>query len=286
MTRRQGIGFVLLCLWASAAWFTVDLLPGRLALINGQGLHFFLIGFLAMLYQGLRRRRGPGGFASVVPWGVVGVGLLAVPLVLLDAAQSMSALVPGVVVFALIPVVVVTGVGRMALLVPALAGVAGVLLLVPAQMPGSPRGWEGLGLTVLAAGVTGACLVVLPRMLRGVETGWAVAVMCLGSGVVLGGAGVAAGGEWTWGAVGVEMARGVLFDLPEVVLLLWLVKAVEPYRVAARYLVAPLFTVIEGYVLLKPGLDLRTGVGVTLLAGGGWWLLRAEAEEPVRLGLV
>ena len=45
---------------------------------------------------------------------------------------------------------------------------------------------------------------------------------------------------------------GGTFRSAEVVLFLWLVGAVEPHRVAARYLVAPLLTVIEGYVLLRP----------------------------------
>ena len=47
MTRGQVIGFVVLCLWSSAAWFTADLLPGRLGAMEGQGLRFLLIGLLA-----------------------------------------------------------------------------------------------------------------------------------------------------------------------------------------------------------------------------------------------
>ena len=99
------------------------------------------------------------------------MGLIGIPFLLLDLSQGMRAEVPGVVIFALIPVALIVGLGRMPLLAPALAGLAGVLLLVPSRLPSSMEGWAGLALTVFAAGITAVWLVVLPSLLRGVDLG-------------------------------------------------------------------------------------------------------------------
>jgi drug/metabolite transporter (DMT)-like permease len=77
------------------------------------------------------------------------------------------------------------------------------------------------------------------------------------------------------------MAAGV-----EVVLLAVLLKRMEPVRLAGRFLVVPLLTIVEGFVLLRPGLTLRMGVGAALLAGGaGMMLLLRGPQEDVSLSL-
>ena len=51
----------------------------------------------------------------------------------------------------------------------------------------------------------------------------------------------------------------------------------------ARYLVIPLLTVVEGYVVLRPELTFRMGFGVVLLAAGAGMILFAKpaADEAV-----
>jgi drug/metabolite transporter (DMT)-like permease len=63
------------------------------------------------------------------------------------------------------------------------------------------------------------------------------------------------------------------------VLLVWLMRDVAPTRFAARYLVVPLLTVMEGYVLLRPGFSVRAVAGGALMVFGAWRLLTASQRE-------
>jgi len=63
-----------------------------------------------------------------------------------------------------------------------------------------------------------------------------------------------------------------------------LLRGMSPVRFGARYLVVPLVTVVEGYVLLRPELTLRMGFGVALLAGSAAFLLAAPGVDE-RAGL-
>jgi drug/metabolite transporter (DMT)-like permease len=67
-----------------------------------------------------------------------------------------------------------------------------------------------------------------------------------------------------------------------VLLLLWLLRRMPPVQFASRYLIIPLLTVLEAYVLLRPQLTLRIGAGAILLAAGaGSLLLQHPAEDEV-----
>jgi drug/metabolite transporter (DMT)-like permease len=50
-------------------------------------------------------------------------------------------------------------------------------------------------------------------------------------------------------------------------------------RFAARYLVIPLLTVVEGYVVLRPEVTARMVVGAVLLVGGTVWVLFSKASD-------
>ena len=51
-----------------------------------------------------------------------------------------------------------------------------------------------------------------------------------------------------------------------------------------RYLVAPLLTVLEGLVLLRPRFEVRTVFGLALLGGAAYLLLRPdETDRPIGL---
>ncbi len=70
------------------------------------------------------------------------------------------------------------------------------------------------------------------------------------------------------------------------VLLVVLLRGMSPVRFGARYLVIPLVTVVEGYVLLRPELTLRMGFGALLLAGSAAFLLLSrEVDEGAGLSL-
>lgn len=275
------VGFVALCVWASAGWIWAQVLPAQMGVVAGQGLHFLLIGVGALAWSLLRRETAPE--ASVLGWIVVGgLGLFAGPVLLLHAAQGMVSSSLGVLVFALLPVVVMVMTGWMKGLGPALLGVAGVLLLLPVSMP-EGRGVVGAGLMVAAMALTAAAMVWLHRVLPRVSWGWAVAAICLSNGVSLSLAGWGEAG-WSWDGLRGEALRGVVIDVPEVLLLVWLVAALEPRRLAARWLVAPLLTVVEGYVLMRPEGGVRLLVGIVLLAAGGVWVFGQESGDDAEAG--
>jgi len=77
-----------------------------------------------------------------------------------------------------------------------------------------------------------------------------------------------------------------LVDVAEVLLLLWLLGRMPPVQFAARYLLIPLLTVLEAYVLVRPDLTLRIAAGAILLAtGAGLLLLQPPAEGETILSL-
>jgi len=79
------------------------------------------------------------------------------------------------------------------------------------------------------------------------------------------------------------MSIGSLVDLVEVWLIVWLLREMPPVRFAARYLVIPLLTVLESFVLMRPEWTVRMGFGTVLLAAGAGTLLfwKAAEEETV-----
>jgi drug/metabolite transporter (DMT)-like permease len=68
-------------------------------------------------------------------------------------------------------------------------------------------------------------------------------------------------------------------DLIQIVLVFWLLREMSPVRFAARYLVIPLLTIVEGYVALRPEVTARMVVGAVLLAGGSVWILFSKASD-------
>ena len=96
-----------------------------------------------------------------------------------------------------------------------------------------------------------------------------------------GGVGV---GDWDAGMVATEAARCLLVDGPVLLLTVWLLREMTPVRFAARYLVVPLVTIVEGFLLVRPAWNWTMGAGFVLLAGGCAGLLRADSAE-VQAGL-
>ena len=86
-------------------------------------------------------------------------------------------------------------------------------------------------------------------------------------------------GTWSKQGVAIEITKTLLFNLPQIVLLLWLMRDLVPTRFAARYLVFPLLTVIEGYVLLRPGFSVRAVAGAALMVFAAWRLLTTDQRE-------
>jgi hypothetical protein len=193
--------------------------------------------------------------------------------------------------FALVPVVVVMAVafgesaerkerGARLFLMPALAGLGGLLLLLPLSFSSSARGWIMLAVVGATVILVGLSSVWLYRLLRGFAFADAIAVVALANAVFL----------LVWSAVREEVvwrgsglaslvSFGSLTDVVEVLLILWLLREISPIRFAARYLLIPLLTVLESYVVMRPEWTVRMGFGTALLAAGGGMLLFLKAGE-------
>jgi hypothetical protein len=219
------------------------------------------------------------------------VGFFGVPMVVAEYARGSVPAISRSALFALVPVVVVMTVasgesaggeerGARLFLMPALAGLGGLLLLLPLEFSASTRGWTMLSIVCAAVVLVGLASVWLYRLLRGLGWAEAVAVVGLANAVFL----------LFWSAVRQEMIwRGSglasvvsiasLVDVLEVSLIVWLLREMPPVRFAARYLVIPLLTVLESFFVMRPEWTARMGFGTTLLAVGGGVLLFLKAGE-------
>jgi drug/metabolite transporter (DMT)-like permease len=173
-------------------------------------------------------------------------------------------------------------------LIPALLGLAGLLLLLPLDFSGSARGRLMLALLCTAVILVGISSVRLYRLLQSFKPADAAALMCLSNAAFLLAYGLARRTfVWSKSDLVSFVSFSSLVNLIEIVLLLWLVRKLSPVRFAARFLIIPLLTVLEAYVLLHPTLTLRLGSGLALLVAGASMLVfpnpnRYEAPLSLR----
>ena len=288
MRWRIWTAFAAVCVWAASGWLIT---PGSDALprLERQGLGFVVIAGVALASGGWRNRRARWRLRSAVATG--SLLFFAVPAVLLEHAREYASETSVAVVFALAPVVVVLvwgavmqESGGMQWLVPALMGLASLLLLLPFEMPVSTRGWQAVAEVVAAmllVAVAGAWLFGLMRKMSTTEaltivgaTNAVVLFVCCGALGSL---------DWRWrdvvGGVSWESVVAVIVAA----LTVWLLQTMDPIRFSARFLVIPLLTIFEGAALLRPEITGRMAVGSVLLAGGAIWMLGAkQVEEKVQ----
>jgi len=286
----------------ASGWLVEAAWPTELPVTSRECVHDLVVSVVlyGFAWRGFERGRG----TARMRLAVASACLLGVPAALIEAARGGVSEVTVAQMFALAPVAVVVlapafdlgrGYDTMRLLGPAAAGLAGVLLMLSFALPGSWREARLEAMVVLAVLLAAAASVWMYRLLPGFSVVEAVLVCCVANAIfwLLAAAAMAVGGPfargsrawesgWTRGTLIAESAKALLFDLPRIVLLLWLMRGVPPVRLAARWLVVPLFTVIEGYVLLRPEVTVRSIAGAVLAGFGAWRLMTADerGEEP------
>jgi drug/metabolite transporter (DMT)-like permease len=174
--------------------------------------------------------------------------------------------------------------GDLRLLVPAVVGVGGLALVVPFAWPSSNVGVGWLVGMAIAAGFVAVAGIRMHGLMRGASTVWAGA---LGSGA----AALLAGAAWWvmergpvdfgWRVVAMEVGWSLVVDLPLVLLTIWLVREMRPVGFAARFLSVPLVTILGGLGVMRPVVVWTTWLGLALVAGGCWVLLRNQADVEV-----
>jgi drug/metabolite transporter (DMT)-like permease len=291
------IAFAVLCILSGTSWAIPNGTTGELSPLEQQGLLFGVVGLIALLFAG----RGPWhrmralAFAKLA---AAAVGFFGVPVVVAEYARGSVPAISRSALFAMVPIVVVLTVAagdvtggeeRSArhALVPALAGLGGLLLLLPLQFSGPLRGWVMLGFVCVAVVLAGLASVWLYRLLRGIGLAAAIAVVGTANAVFLLVCSVVREDVvWRWSGLASAVSISSFVDVIEVLLIVWLLRGMQPVRFAARYLVIPLLTVLESYVLMRPEWTVRMGFGTVLLtAGAGALLFLKAGEEETMLSL-
>jgi drug/metabolite transporter (DMT)-like permease len=288
-------GLLLLsALWAVASLRT-ELFPDfgadSLSPASRQAALFSVFAAVATSIAVTRRLEFPRGCRAWACAGI-GVGLFVVPAALVACAQGWVSTLDRVIVFSLTPVFAVVLEPHLqgtalrqgkAALAGALAAVAGILCLFPLDIPGSFRAGAAL-CALLAAAVSIAatnCFAVrLARNLAGCSTLPMAAQAGAASAVCF--AAVAAftpHAAWRWSALPSQLLGPLAVDLPALFLLFWLMRRLAASRMAARFFLAPLFTIFAGMALEPTSPPVRAWLGMALLAGGAGWLVFAPAEK-------
>lgn len=277
--------FAVLCVLSATSWIVPR--DGVYPVLEQQGLMFGLVGLIALCF--VRRSNWPRAWWRIA---VAGVGFFGISVVATEVVRGSVGEISRSALFALAPVVVVLAMvtadassGARRLLVPALVGIGGLWLLLPLDFSSSVRGrLMTLLVGTVVVGV-GVCSVWLYRLLSGAGLASAVAVIGLVNAVFLLGC-AAVRGELVACGLASVVSLSSLVDAVEVVLLVWLLREMPPVRFAARFLVIPLVTILESYVVMRPEGTARMVFGTVLLAvGAGALLLLRDVDEDAVLSL-
>jgi hypothetical protein len=278
---------VVLCFLSATSWVIPH--GEELSAFEQQGVRYAVLGLIALLLGGYR------GWS----WGLglrlaaIGVGFFGIPLVAGEWARGAVPEISRSALFAMVPVVVVMVIaagdderGVRRFLAPALAGLGGLLLILPLEFSVSVRGRLMLGVLGAAVVLVGLSSVWLHRLLRGVAVAHAVAAICLANAVFLLVCSGVRGDFVLRGGLASVISFASLVDVMEVVLIVWLLREMPPVRFAARYLLIPLLTILESYVLIRPEVTVRIACGTILLAAGvGMLLFLKYGDEETMLSL-
>lgn len=282
-------------LWSLGS-LRADLLPyawqgAAASSLAGQALRLAVPAFEAAILARLLRsprvsRRGTMHAA------LIGLGLFAVPALLIHLAAPYVADLTRTALFSFTPVFAVVfepylgrpnaSQSRSALLA-ALVSVSGALFLFPVNLPGSPQSFCALCAVLLATlcvaavncrAVRVACAPDAPAPIATAAIAAAAAAVALSL--------VSTSAEpalITTATLVPELVWTTLVDLPALLLLFWLMRRITAARMTLRFILAPVLTGIFGLILFQPPVGLRAVAGLALMALGAAWMLLARDTE-------
>lgn len=288
MRRAVWIAFGVLCLLSATSWVIPH--GPELPVFEQQGIRYAVIGAVALALGGWRS----WSWLRALRLGVISVGFFGIPLAVGEWTRGAVPEISRSALFAMVPVVVVMVIaaedeerGARGYLAPALAGIGGLLLLLPLQFSGSVRGSSMIGLVFVAVVLVGVSSVTLYRLFRGVSLVQSAALVCLANAAFLLVCGLVRRDFVTdWSSLSSVVSLSSLVDVAEVVLIVWLLREMPPLRFSARYLLIPLLTILESYVLVRPEVTVRIACGTILLVAGASALLFLKpGDEETMLSL-
>ena len=250
---------------------------------------FAVISVAAVLARKARWPRGPAIGLPVL----VGIGLFVVPALPIEVAKAYVDDSTRVALFSLVPIFAVVLEPHLGApsasqqrggLVAGLIAVVGTLLVFPLELPQTAAAAFAFGGIVAATASVAAanCFAVRIASEPAAPSIFAFAAVATGSGAV------------TLGVLSVLLDRHSLsvsiFDpwiapgLLTLALLFWLMRRMTAARMTTRFLIAPLLANLIGLAFLRPGVQWRGWLGLSLIAFGSSWLLFAPADEPEKAG--
>jgi hypothetical protein len=251
-----------------------------------QAIVLGVLALIAALAAVARRRAWPPvrlvGFSILV-----GVGLFAVPAILMELAKGSVDDPTRVALFSLAPVLAVVIEPHLSSastqqpggLAAGLIAVTGTLLVFPLELPQTLHAALAFVGIVAAAGSVAAanCLGVLlaceengPSMLN-------FAAIAAGAGALILAVMSVPADHRTLSVPHVDAWSGL--ELAALALLFWLMRRMSAVRMTTRFLIAPLLANLIGLAFLRPGVQWRGWLGLLLIAVGAGWLLLGPQQD-------
>ena len=283
----------LLCFLGGSRWLLEESLPAARPTLLSAAAGCAMAAVVMFVWRKLRSRRDrsleavshEGGLwrwsiaAAFVVTGPALSGAISDRHLNANAATIALALTPAVVAVA--ATVYSTSDELAGRLWPGLAGLAGLLLLLPEPTLSSWRTDVALATMPLLSGVLAALLTfgdaafhekrsdTASRHSGWLERGLLLAAVLFGL-VLLPGLRRHSVMGFSWAA---SAADGLVS-----LLTLWTLERVGAVRWSAQFLLTPLVTLLEGVALLRPALTTRSWIGLFLLLLGGGYLLMPRSE--------
>jgi drug/metabolite transporter (DMT)-like permease len=300
LTPLRALGLLALCLLASSTWLIDQQWPITLPLPARLTLHNLILAIVIAPFAWRRLVRNRSQSRPYAKLAIASILLLSLPALLVDIARTAVSSVTVTELFAILPIAVVVLTPHLAfdrnsppdtthLLVPAFVGLAGTLLLLPFALPNSPRRAVCQAVALLAVVISAIAAMWMHRLLAAFTALEAILLCCVANAAfslawLLTSSLVTSTpllpSDLAWQTLPPELAIALLYDLPLLALLLWLMRDLAPTRLSVRFLAIPQFTFIGGYLLFGIGLSLKSVAGVLLLA---FAILRL-ATAPNRTG--
>jgi drug/metabolite transporter (DMT)-like permease len=288
---------LLLCvLWAGPS-LRSDLLPGLTdneisSSLASQAILLALFSVIAAIAACVRKAPRPRA-APLRTRILAGLGLFAVPTLLIQAAKANIDDTTRVALFSLAPVFAVvfephlgspSAPPQRGALAASLVAVCGTLLVFPLDLPhSSATALAFCGILAAIASIAAAnCLSVRLAQEESAPSMLSFAAIATGSAAVSLGVSSAFFDRHPWTSPRIDLFAAL--DLLALVLLFWLMRRMTAVRMTTRFLIAPLLANLVGLAFLHPGVQPRAWLGLALISAGSAWLLLAPKGEPDETG--
>jgi drug/metabolite transporter (DMT)-like permease len=294
-------GLLVLCLLWSLGSLRTEFAPGAAGTamppLAREALSLALLAVIAALLSLLRKAEWPSG-RQIWDCVLIGLGLFVVPALFGDLAKTTIPDLARVALFSLAPVFAVAFepyLGRLTELqskgglLAALGCVIGTVAVFPLAIPRTFEAAGGFLAVIFSVACVAAANCWAVRLVANAPRGTAASIAAIAGGtaaLMLGIASVL--GErsvWSRSAAQGQLTWSAAIELPSLLLLFWLMRRMSAVRMSTRFIVAPLMVNVVGLILLRPSVNLRSGLGLLLIAISAGWLLCAREEEMETSGL-